>query len=73
MKVITITDPHTGRKHAVPHALQRLCAGCLEPMKIDHVRWDSENTGEIIYLCQHTYGSRFKRAAFTVDKKGRLS
>jgi len=73
MKKLTIHDPHTGRNLVVPHSMQRLCAGCLNPMRLDHVRWDTDKSGEIIYLCQHTYGSRFKRVTFSLDKKGRLS
>lgn len=72
-KVVTIHNPHTKRNVTVPPGMQRLCAGCLNPMKIDYVRWDTDRSVEIIYLCEHTYGSRFKRVAFTIDKRGRLS
>lgn len=73
VKKLEIVNPLTRRKHVVPPAFQRLCAACLNPMRVDYVRWDTDQSGEIMYLCQHNYGSRIKRVAFKLDKKGRLS
>jgi hypothetical protein len=68
-----IVNPHTNRKVEIPARFQRLCAQCLNPMPLHNAWWSSENTVELVYLCQHKLSARFKRVQATLDKKGRLS
>lgn len=70
---LKIVNPHTNRKLDVPARHQRLCAQCLNPMKLNYCWWSSENTVELVYLCQHKTTARFKRVQATLNKKGQLS
>lgn len=70
---MTILTPISNNRVEVPASCQRLCAQCLEPMPLDYYHWENETTVHLIYLCQHSNTSRFKRVAATLDRKGRLN
>lgn len=63
---------HT-KKVDVPPSCMRLCAQCLNPMRLDRYFWMSETEVDMAYVCEHRQTSRYKVVSAKLDKKGRLS
>lgn len=56
----------------VPVSCMRLCAQCLSAMHLDHYHWSDEKTVELVWLCEHTQTSRFKRVTAELNPMGDL-
>jgi len=72
-KKLSILNADQSRRVEVPNACRRLCAQCLDPMRLDYYYWTSQTNVTIMYKCEHPETSRFKLVLATLDKKGRLS
>jgi len=70
---VQIWNFNHSKKVSVPNSCLRLCAQCLDVMRIDHYVWVREDTVDIMFLCEHKGTSRFKRVQAVLDRNGKLS